>query len=171
MIPLTENQARLADRACSVVPAATVFVAMVLMTLPLPLAIGVAPNFAFLFIIIWSSLQPRLMPVWLVFVLGALFDLISALPLGHMALLFTVTAGAVRMAEDRFEGHGLLVDWAFIALVLVLAALVSWQLCAFVGNPTTLWPLLVQAGVTILAYPLAVAIVAAVQRKILLWAA
>lgn len=172
MIPLGDKQAKLADYACAMIPAATVFLATLTMVLPLPLPIGIFPNFAFLFVIIWASLQPGLMPVWLAFLLGLMFDLVAGLPLGHMTLLFTASVGAVRMAESYFEGHNsLMVDWVFTSVVLLVAAWLSWQLCAFVAQPTTLWPILAQAGVTILAYPLAVAIVAALQRKILLWAA
>ncbi|MFA7439362.1 MAG: rod shape-determining protein MreD [Sphingomonadaceae bacterium] len=161
----------IADRACKAIPAAIVFLAMAVMALPLPLAVGAMPHFAFLFVIIWAILQPRLMPVWVAFLLGVVFDLLSGQPLGQSSLLFAGAVATVRLAEDRFEGHSLAVDWLFTALVVLVAQLLSWQITSFFGATTALWPFLLQALTTIFAYPLAVAIAARVQQKILVWTA
>lgn len=169
MILLPNRQSSLADRACGTIPAATVFVSMLLMMLPFPLAIGALPNMALLFVIIWAILQPRLMPVWLAFLLGLLHDMISGMAPGHMGLIFTIAVAAVRLAEARFDVHNLVVDWAFTAVVVLFTTFLSWQLWAFVGMPATLWPMLVQAALTIASYPVAIAIAAHLQRKILQW--
>lgn len=161
----------IADRACQAIPAVIVFLAMLVMALPLPLVIGAMPHFAFLFVIIWAILQPRLMPAWVAFLLGLVFDLLTGQPMGHSSLLFAGAVTVVRLAEDRFEGHSLMVDWMFTALVVLAAQLLSWQITGFFGAATVLWPFLVQGLTTILAYPLAVAIAARVQKKILVWTA
>lgn len=168
LLPPRENH--LADAACRAIPALTVILSILLMSLPLPLAVGAMPNFALLFVIIWSMLQPRLMPPWLAFLLGIFVDLVSGIPLGHSALIFTGAVATVRFAASRFEGsHNLLLDWILTAMILLAAALLSWQLCAFTGRPAILWPLLLQALTTLIAYPLALAFASRVQDRILRW--
>ncbi|MFN3371434.1 MAG: rod shape-determining protein MreD [Sphingomonadaceae bacterium] len=147
-------------------PALTVLAAALLMCLPLPLAWGVMPNFALLFVIIWASLQPRLMPAWVAFALGLLLDMLAGLPIGLSALVFALAVVAVRLAEARVEGHSLAVDWAFAALVILAAHLLTWQLHALVGRTVPLGPLLAQAALTALAFPPATALAARIQRRL-----
>lgn len=167
----TAREALVAERLCRTFPAVSVCAAMLLMALPVPLALGAMPNLALLFTIIWASLQPRLMPVWLAFLLGLMFDLVAGQPLGHSALLFAAAVTAVQFADRRLERHRLALDWLFAAVLILAAAVLSWRICAFVGRPAALGPLLLQAATTILAYPPAFAVAARVQRRILEWAA
>lgn len=149
------------------VPAATIILSLLLMTLPLPLAWGVMPQLALLFLIIWSSIQPRLIPAWAAFLLGLLADFLFGLPMGVWAVLFPAVAIVVRMAETRVEGHSLAIDWAFAALLLVAAQILAWQILGFVGLAPAFWPMLAQALLSILAYPLAASIAARIQRRLI----
>jgi rod shape-determining protein MreD len=170
-MPLSASDARVADRLCRAIPAASVIGAMLMMAVPLPLGVGAMPNLALLMVIIWTILQPRLMPAWASFLCGLLFDLVSGQPLGHSALLFALTGVAVGAANRHVEANSFGFDWAFTTLLLMVEALLSWQICAFAGQPTALWPLLLQGVTTALAYPPAVAVAAAIQRRIVVWAA
>lgn len=147
-------------------PALTVLAAVFLMCLPLPLDPGAMPNLALLLVILWASLQPRLMPAWIAFGLGLILDLFAGLPIGLSALLFALAVVAVRLAEARVEGHSLLVDWAFVTLLVVAAHLLTWQLHALLGRSVPLGPLLAQAALTALAFPPAAAVVARIQRRL-----
>ncbi|MCG2841827.1 rod shape-determining protein MreD, partial [Sandaracinobacter sp. RS1-74] len=148
-------------------PAATILLASLLMTLPIPLAWAAMPNIAFLLLIIWASLQPRLVPVWAAFLLGLFADFLFGLPMGVWAVLFPATAVIVRLAEARVEGHSLGIDWAFAALLLVLGHLVASQLMDFAGRAPAVLPMLVQAGLSIIAYPMVASIAARVQRRLI----
>ena len=148
------------------VPAGTIILSLLLMTLPLPLAWGVMPQLALLFLIIWASLQPRLIPAWAAFLLGLLADFLFGLPMGVWAVLFPAVVVVVRLGEARVEGHSLAVDWAFAAVLLVAAQLLAWQLLVFLGRSPAFWPMLAQAGLSILAYPLAAHIAARIQRRL-----
>lgn len=149
------------------VPAGTIILSLLLMTLPLPLAWGVMPHFALLFLLIWASIQPRLIPAWAAFLLGLLADFLFGLPMGVWAVLFPAAVIAVRLAETRVEGHNLVVDWAFAALLLVAAQIIGWQVMGFLGRAPAFWPMLAQAGITILAYPLVASIAARIQRRLI----
>ncbi len=147
-------------------PALTVVAAALVMCLPLPLAWGVMPNLALLLVIIWASLQPRLMPAWVAFGVGLLLDMLAGLPVGLSGLLFALAVVAVRLAEARVEGHSLVVDWAFATLIVVAAHLVTWQLHALLGRSVPLAPLMVQAAMTALAFPPVAAMAARIQRRL-----
>lgn len=149
------------------VPAGTILLSTLLMMLPIPLAWGVMPHLALLFVIIWASVQPRLIPAWAAFLLGLFADFLFGGPMGICAVLFPATVIAVRLAEARVEGHSLAVDWAFAALLLVLAQLLAWQLLGFVGRAPAFWPMLAQAGFSILAYPMVASIAARIQRRLI----
>lgn len=149
------------------VPAGTIILSLLLMTLPLPLAWGVMPQLALLFLIIWASIQPRLIPAWAAFLLGLLADFLFGLPMGIWAVLFPAVVIVVRLVEAHVEGHSLAVDWGFAALMLVVAQLVAWQLLDFLGRSPAFWPMLAQAGLSILAYPLAASIAARIQRRLI----
>lgn len=149
------------------VPAGTILLSLLLMTLPLPLAWGVMPQLALLFTIIWASIQPRLIPAWAAFALGLLADFLFGLPMGVWAVLFPGVVIAVRLAETRVEGHSLVIDWAFAALLLLVAQILAWQILGFVGRAPAFAPMLAQAVISIIAYPMVASIAARIQRRLI----
>jgi rod shape-determining protein MreD len=163
---LVSDKTSASDRVRHAAPAASVFLASLAMALPLPLAIGLLPNLPLLFVIIWASIQPRLMPVWGGFVLGLVYDLIVGVPFGHYGLLFALAVIGVRLVEARTESHALFVDWLFASAILLILSLLSWQIFAFVGMEAPLLLILLQALATLLCYPLVAALVARIQRRI-----
>lgn len=148
------------------VPAGTVLLALLAMALPLPLAWGVMPHLALLFLLIWASIQPRLMPVWAGFLLGLFADLLFGGRIGVWGLIFPLAIGAVQIAESRMEAHSLAIDWLFAAVLVLAAQLLAWQLNAFLGSPAPLVPFLTQGLVTLVAYPLVAAWAARIQRRL-----
>ena len=148
------------------VPAGIVFLSLLLMALPLPLAWGVMPNIALLFVLLWASIQPRLMPAWGAFLLGLFADLLFGGPIGIWALLFAVSVVAVRLVEASTEGHTLAFDWVFAALLATVAHLLAWQLLGFLGFAAPLMPFLAQAALTALAYPAVAAMAARLQLRL-----
>jgi rod shape-determining protein MreD len=154
------------ETARRMVPAGTVFLALLLMALPLPLAWGVMPNVALLLVILWASIQPRLLPVWGAFLLGLFADLLFGGPIGIWALLFAAAVVAVRLFEAWAEGHTLPFDWAFASLAATLAHLIAWQMLHFLDFSAPLTPFLVQAALTALAYPAVAALAARIQLRL-----
>ena len=149
------------------VPAGTILLSMLLMMLPVPLAWAVIPHIALLFVIIWASIQPRLIPAWAAFLLGLFADFLFGVPMGIWAVLFPATVIAVRLVETRVERHSLVWDWAFAALLLIAAQLFAWQMLGFVGRAPAFWPMLTQAVVSILAYPMVASVAARIQRRLI----
>ena len=166
MSNLTAERLTPGEIARRLLPAGTVLLALLVMAFPLPLAWGVMPNLALLMVILWASIQPRLMPVWAAFLLGLFADLLFGGRIGIWALIFPLATGVVRVAEARVEGHSLAIDWAFAGLLVLLAQVLAWQLNAFLGSAAPLLPFLTQGLVTIIAYPLAATLGARIQRRL-----
>jgi len=148
------------------VPAGTVFLSLLLMALPLPLAWSVMPNVALLFVVLWASIQPRLMPAWGAFFLGLFADLLFGGPIGVWALLFAASVVTVRLVKVSAEGPTLLFDWVLAALLALAAHLIAWQLLAFLGSSAPVAPFLMQTGLTALAYPAVAALAARIQVRL-----
>lgn len=163
---LVKDRAGAGEIVRRLVPAGTVLLALLAMALPLPLAWGVMPNLALLFLIMWASIQPRLMPVWGGFLLGLFADLLFGGMLGIWGLIFPLVIGAVRIAESRMEGHSLAIDWGFAGLLVMAAQLLAWQLNGFMGLSAPVLPFLVQGLITAVAYPLAASVAAKIHRRL-----
>ncbi len=166
---MTDFPRRIGDRGETLrrmVPAGTVLLALLVMALPLPLAWGVMPHVALLFVMLWASIQPRLMPAWGAFLLGLFADLLFGGPIGIWALLFAATVVVIRLIEASTEGHALLFDWVMAGLVALAAHLLAWQLLRFLGSSAPAAPFLAQAALTALAYPPVAAMAARIQLRL-----
>lgn len=154
------------ETARRLVPAGTVFLSLLLMALPLPLAWGVMPHIGLLFVMLWASIQPRLMPAWGAFLLGLFADLLFGGPIGVWALLFAATVVAVRLIEVSTERHTLVFDWVLAGLFATAAHLLAWQFLRFLGSSPPIMPFLAQAALTTISYPPVAALAARIQLRL-----
>ena len=148
------------------VPVAVTLVLIVAMTAPIFVSVPIMPDLGLLAVIVWASFQPRLMPAWLAFAVGATADLLTGTPLGVDATLLPVVVVVVRLTGARFTPRRYAFDWLLASAVIVGAAVVEWRLLAFAGVVGPLIPLLIRAATTILAYPAVVALAARVERRV-----
>lgn len=152
-------------------PALSILLAIIVVSaVPLPLAWGVIPDFPLLLVIIWATLQSRLLPTWLALILGVVADAAAGMPLGVHTLVFPLITVVTRFAETRLILRHLWVDWIAAGLIIIVSHLLIWQLMAFLLHPAPLLPLMAQAGTTILAFPIAVIIAVRIQRELVKWA-
>ena len=141
-----------------VIPPLTVFLAMALTVVPLP-AVGtvrIIILWPLLTVFFWALYRPDLQPLWTVFVLGLLYDLISGTPLlGVSSFLFVASALTTQIQHRALLLQNFWLGWAAAAVIVTLARLVE-GLCygIMIGS----WPSLTTIGlsvlVSILAFPL-----------------
>lgn len=149
------------------VPALTTLVLIFVMTAPLIVAVPVLPQLGLLSVFVWATFQRGLMPPWLAFLIGLVADLLFAMPLGINATLFALASAFVRTFESRYGHHAHGFDWGVAAATILVFQLLTWQLMALAGRPVPLQPMLWQVATSIAAYPVVVALCAAVQRRAL----
>jgi rod shape-determining protein MreD len=147
-------------------PALSVLAAALVITLPVPLGWNVMPHLPMLLVLLWASVQPRLMPSWLAFLLGIAVDALAGAPIGLNGMLFLLLVVAVRIGEDRPEGQGFALSWVGSSLLVVAAFLLSWQIQLLLLRPVPIVPHVVQALLTCLAFPAMLRLVAGFQRRL-----
>lgn len=154
------------ERLRLALPALTVLASTLVITLPVPLAWHAMPHLPMVLVLLWASVQPRLMPAWLAFLLGLAVDALVGAPVGLNGLLFLLLVVAVRIGENRPEGQGFALDWLGGALLIVAAFLLSWQIQVLLLRPVPFAPHAVQALLTCLAFPVMLRLVAGLQRRL-----
>ena len=154
-----------AGRWRQLVPLLTCLAALFLMTMPVVTSGPSMPHLALLTVLVWGLFQPTLMPPHLAFGLGVLTDAVLGLPLGVNATLLPALALAIGALERRYGHRPYALDWLLAGLLVLAYQVLTWKLLGFVGGELPFVPLLGQAATTMLAYPLAVAVIGRIQRR------
>lgn len=160
-----ERLARVVDRLRIVVPVLTCVAALYLMASPLMTPGPSMPHLALLSVLAWSSFQPNLIPPYVAFALGIMTDAALGIAIGVNATLLPLLTVVIGALERRFGHRSYVLDWLAAGLIITAYQYLSWQLLRFVTGDLPFSPLIVQAVTTVLAYPIAVAAIARIQRR------
>ncbi|MBD3764228.1 MAG: rod shape-determining protein MreD [Rhodobacterales bacterium] len=107
----------------------------------------------------WVLRRPDFVPVWLIALILLMEDLLLMRPPGLWAALVVLGAEFLRSRAAFSRELGLLLEWAMVAVVMVLAALAYRLVLAVAFLPqVALGQALVQVAITILCYPAVVAL-------------
>lgn len=153
--------------AIATAPAVSMALAVLLLALPVPLAGGALPDLPLLLLIAWGGLQPRLLPSWAAFLLGLLADAIMGLPLGVMATTYAGVRIAIGFLEERAPQRTLWSEWLSAAAFVMLALFLEAAALLIADRAVALAPMLVRAAISIAVYPVALALVVRLMRRIL----
>ena len=120
----------------------------------LPYYSAIAPMLPLASIYYWGVHRPDLMPMWLIFTIGLLHDVLTDSPIGlHAAIL--LLCQWVLLRQRRFlVGRPFVVLWGGYAAVAVGVSLVEWigtGLCDLAVAPAR--PVLVRTVLTIALFP------------------
>lgn len=90
----------------------------------------VAPVLALMSVYHWAIYRPNLMPLWAVFLLGVLQDLLSGMPLGLYILVFLTVYGVSLTQRRFFAGKSFFILWMGFVIIAFGAAVESWLLAS-----------------------------------------
>lgn len=127
-------------------------------------ALPLLPPTGFLLLIAWRLVRPGLLPVWAGFPLGLFDDLFSGQPFGSAIFLWSAALLAIEAMEMRLPWRTFVQDWFTAGIAVALYCLLGM---AFSGAPPSLATLIAlgpQIVLSILLFPLAARIVAALDR-------
>ncbi|WP_119167683.1 rod shape-determining protein MreD [Algihabitans albus] len=119
---------RLDLMARGLAPLSITFLLMIATVLPTrtPEIAPVMPALVLTAVYYWAIFRPDLLPIWLVFLLGIVHDLLTGAPLGLGAAVF-LTAYLAVAAQRRFFAHATFAMlWAGFLLVAAMALTVEW---------------------------------------------
>ncbi len=76
----------------------------------------------------WSAYRPTLVPLWFVFLMGILLDLLSGAPVGLNAMVLVMVRWLVTDQRLFLTGQPFMIVWIGFVLVCAGAALCQWAL-------------------------------------------
>jgi rod shape-determining protein MreD len=117
----------------------------------------IVPLFSLIVVFYWSAYYPEAYPLFVPFVAGLLQDMLSNAPIGMTALVLLAVAAVTRRQRLYFAGNAALPEWTAFAGMAALAGFAFWAIGSiYFDQSLRLYPILFQAGLTILLYwPLA----------------
>lgn len=103
----------------------------------------------------WTTSRPTLLPPVAVFILGILHDALSGGPLGLWALVFLLVQFFIVSQRRVLVGISFALGWVSFMPVVFGAAFFAWAGASiYYGTLVSVTPVLVQAALTLVAYPL-----------------
>ncbi len=122
--------------------------------LNLPMASAIGPALPLVAVYYWTVHKPHLMPLWTVFLIGLLQDLLSGGPIG-VSIIMLLTVHAVITRQRRFfTSAAFTLIWSIFMLVAAGALTLGWLLtCLAYANYVNPQPVIFQYLMTLAFYP------------------
>ena len=146
------------------IAAGTVMLGSLVTIIPVVATIPILPPLGLVMLLAWRLLARFAFRPWAAAPLGLFDDLVSGQPLGSAVLLWSLSFLAIDMLEQRLVFRDYWQDWLIAGGLIAACILVGRFIAVPVGaHVDTI--LIAQIAVTILMFPLAARIVAAIQNK------
>ena len=82
----------------------------------------------------WAIFRPHLLPIYAVFLIGVLQDILTGSPIGVNALVFLLVYGAVLSQKAFFAGRSFFVLWIGFALIAAGASIINWLIISILNT-------------------------------------
>ncbi len=139
-----------------IAPTTTMLAALTLDLLPLTAVPGPAPSFTLCLVYAWTLRAAELLPAAAVFLAGLVLDGVAGMPLGFSSLTLLLVHAGVLAGRRILLGAPFAAAWAAFALAALAGGGVRWLLAAlWWGQLFPPRPVLAEAALTFVAYPLA----------------
>jgi rod shape-determining protein MreD len=152
----------------ALLPALTMAGAIFLDLLPLPTAAPLAatPSLLLPVFFFWTVHRPGLLPPGILLGLGSLFDAAGGLPVGVTPMALLLGRALLLPGQRWLQGQTWPVVWACLLPATVIVAGLRWILVSLMlGRVFPLLPVLSEAALSFLAYPLLAGGLSLLQRR------
>lgn len=146
----------LSDQALLLLPGLTGLIFVMFGALPsLVGGHDIFPHMAILLCCFWSMHYPHAWPLWFVFILGLLQDVLSGTALGAQALLLMFACTMLVRQARRMNRQNFRMVWTEVMVVSAIYMSVLWLVMSWVAREwLPLWPVVKEVFFTALFYPL-----------------
>ncbi|MDO8423149.1 MAG: rod shape-determining protein MreD [Parvibaculum sp.] len=169
--PYTPTPAARASRVVVMVLPFVIGIACVLLSfVPVGRIFGSSnmPAFALMAIFYWAVVRPDMFPVYAVFVVGLLTDLLSAGPIGLWAFTYVLTYTIVLTQRFLIINVPFSVFWIAFLLAGFIAGTISWSIASVIyGALLPVRPVLTHVLITAAVFPLFAFLFGRIERRIL----
>lgn len=138
------------------VPFLTILMLIILMVLPYNIALisDIMPFLTLIAVYYWSVFKPEFLPIWVVFVLGALQDILMGSPLGLMPLLLIIVQQFIFFQGRQFLERDFIFNWVVFVMLVFGFGIASWAITSLYFRALLdYWDVLGQILMTIAFYP------------------
>ncbi len=146
------------------VPLVSTIAAMLMSLLPIVASALWVPNIGFLVLLTWRLMRPEIWSAQVALALGLAGDLISGAPLGQSMLLWTLIFLGLDYADSLLGVRDYWLDWLLAAAAILFHSAGVWYIALLLGAKVSIWLMVPQLCLAILAYPLAARIVLRLDR-------
>lgn len=102
----------------------------------------------------WSVFKPEFLPIWVVFILGVLQDILMGSPLGLMPLLLIVVQQFIFFQGRQFLERDFIFNWFVFVMLVIGFGIMSWGISSlYFRTLLDYWDVLGQILMTIAFYP------------------
>lgn len=154
----------------TVLPFVMGIVCVLLSFVPVGRIVGVSgmPAFALMAIYYWAIVRPEMFPVYAVFLVGLLSDLLSDGPIGLWAFVYVLTYIVVLTQRFLAVNAPFSVFWLGFLMTAGLAGAVGWVAASLIhGTALPLKPVVSQMFTTVVAFPIFAIIFGRIERRVL----
>lgn len=140
----------------AVIPFLTILMLIFLMVLPynIPLISDIMPFLTLIGVYYWSVFKPEYLPIWVVFILGGLQDILMGSPLGLMPLLLIVVQQFIFFQGRQFLERDFIFNWFVFVMLVIGFGIMSWGISSLYFRALLdYWDALGQILMTIAFYP------------------
>jgi rod shape-determining protein MreD len=153
-----------------VTPVLMTFVFALLSVAPLrmPDGLTVTPSLSLMAVYYWTIYRPDLMPSALIFLIGAVQDIVSGAYLGLTPLLLLGAYSFALSQRRLFLGKPFALAWGGFFLVVLATTIVTWIIVSLVARtPVPFLQPALQFATTLLLFPLVVWLFIRTHRRLL----
>lgn len=151
----------------ALVPALSLFAAIILDLLPLPgtAPLTPVPSLVLAVFFFWTVHRPDLLPPGALFALGGLFDAVAGIPIGVTPVALLLGRALLLSGRRWLRGQPGPVAWACFLPVAAMVAGLRWGLVSLLlGRVFPVLPVLFESALSFLVYPLVAGLLPLVQR-------
>lgn len=129
---------------------------------------GIAPMLPLMGVYYWAIYRPDLLPAWLAFVIGLLYDIVAGTPLGVNGLVMLLVQGTAASQRKFFLGKSFAVTWWAFALLTGGAIGLAWLLMSvLLGRTIDPVPVVFEYLMTLCFFPILTWLLARTQMAFL----
>ncbi|MDR3500478.1 MAG: rod shape-determining protein MreD [Parvibaculum sp.] len=129
---------------------------------------SVMPAFALMAIYYWAIVRPEMFPVYAVFLVGLLSDLLSGGPIGLWAFVYVLTYAVVLSQRFLIVSGAFSVFWLGFLLAAAFAGVASWTVASIsYGQVLAARPIVLHMLVTVIVFPVFSWLFGRIERRIL----
>jgi len=126
---------------------------------------ALVPDAALIYVFYFVLHRPSRAPLWLVFLVGLVIDLVDGTPLGLSAVIYFRSANLILSQRIFFRHRSFAVTWIGFAVIALMAKALEWAALMLVMRQVLApQPLITEMFATVLAYPILAWIFARVDR-------